>query len=221
MKKKIRQITICLLALILIAFITLTAISWPKPTVVEQGQPILLSEEENQKNDGPFFLNYHSDLGWQSGAFKMTVTDTVVYDNYQDAGIQDADMSQTQTNLDGTNIKFVLIKIHAENIDATPFIENDYHMGSVTLLPEKFFKGLGVFDMMHVSEDYEINPVYFSGHSIMQQGALSDPYFHFQLPQGQSAEYSLGFYARESYLKENQMMLAYGVNKYASKIEVR
>lgn len=220
MKKKIRRIAVCLLALILIALVTLTAIDWPRPTVVEQGQPIRLSEEENSKTNGPFFMNYHSDLGWQSGTFEMTLTDAAVYDSYQDAGIQEADMAQVQTNLYGEDIKFILLKIRAENIDATPIIDNDYHIGGVMILPGKFFEGLGVFDMIHVSEDYEINPVYFSGHSVMQQGARSDPYFHYQLPQGQSAEYSLGFYVRESYLKENQMMLTYGANKYASKIEV-
>ena len=55
---------------------------------------------------------------------------------------------------------------------------------------------------------------------IMQEGDRTNPYFHFKLKPGESAEYKIGYFARQDFIDNEQMMLSYGINKYASEIEV-
>lgn len=54
----------------------------------------------------------------------------------------------------------------------------------------------------------------------MQEGDRTNPYFHFKLKPGESAEYKIGYFARQDFIDNEQMMLSYGINKYASEIEV-
>ena len=92
------------------------------------------------------------------------------------------------------------------------------------MLPENYFWGLGVFntsagiDHGEISQEYDPNMVYFSHHAVMQEGDRTNPYFHFTLKPGESAEYKIGYFARQDFIDNEQMMLSYGINKYASKI---
>ncbi|MEG1426296.1 MAG: hypothetical protein RSC76_01270 [Oscillospiraceae bacterium] len=225
---KLKKGLLCVLALILAGAGILVAVQWPRPTVVEMGKPITLSVEENNKTRGIF--NYYRGFSWFEGACAFTVTDAKAYPSIKEAGISAEDMAESKTTLMGRDIEFLLLKLHVKNIDAVSVDDEgnhvDFNIGHLSLLPERYFTGLGVFDTSAgidhgvMSQEYDPNLAYFSDHMVIEEGARSNPYSHFKLKPGESTDYEIGFFATADFIENEQMMLSYGINKYASKIEV-
>lgn len=228
MKKKIRVGMLCALFLILIGVGVLVVIEWPRPTIVEMGTPITLNQEENLETSG-IFNSFYRPFSWNEGSCEFTLIDAVVCSSPEEAGIETEDIVDTAV-LTGDDVEFLLLTIRVKNIDATNIVDSgnseDFNIGFISLLPENYFLGLGVFntsagiDHGEISQEYDPNMVYFSHHAVMQEGDRTNPYFHFKLKPGESAEYKIGYFARQDFIDNEQMMLSYGINKYASEIEV-
>lgn len=222
MKKK-RFVLIGVLAVAIISFLIM---QWPRPTVVKMGEPIHLDVEEDKKTAG-ILGRFYRNFGWYEGSCDITVLDCALYDSPIDLGISRQDICETANN-QTNRLEFLYIHIKVTNNNAISINDDkSMNMGFISLVPISFFRGLGVFNSTYTAKhgqiilEYDPNVAYFSGYTEMQEGDRTDPYFHFRLNQGETREYQLGFYIDKEYLDKNEMVLSYGINKYASKLEVR
>ena len=221
--KKRKFALIVFLAIIIISFLFM---QWPRPTIVKMGEPIHLDVEDD-KNTAGILGRFYRNFGWYEGSCDITVLDCALYDSPTDLGIFRQDICETANN-QTNHLEFLYIHIKVTNNNAVSINDDkSMNIGFINLVPASFFRGLGVFNSTYTAKygqiivEYDPNVAYFSGYTEMQEGDRTDPYFHFKLNQGETCEYQLGFYIDKEYLEDNEMVLSYGINKYASTIEVR
>lgn len=129
----------------------------------------------NEDTDMPTYL---SSLGWV-GTLRFRVTDAAVYDSVEEAGLSDVRFKREGPLAEG--VRIVRVDIEVENVDAHPTTRT--RMDHVWFMaPWGLTKG----DAQQAGE-----LMWFSG---TPSDAVEEEALSFDLPQGASATYRLGFY---------------------------
>lgn len=194
MKKKI---IIGVAVVFILGIVTIAVINIPRPTIVEMGQPLILSSEEDENTKG--LLNYSTALAFD-GTMELTLLNYRLYDSCNDAGIKKEDMSSYQSEFSKQpGVKFLLLDLKLRNIDCP---DGEYNMAFLTLGEKSHFEGLaalGWTPSAAESSPYDARYAYFSKHAVDDPAANSpvSVYNHFNLKKGESMDYQLGFYVSE------------------------
>ncbi len=198
-----------LVAVVLIVVTLATTVFKPVPVLVNMGEPIQLSQEQDMQTVGPFFT-YSAGLTWKSGTLRITVEKATLYPNLASSGISATELAHYSE--EQLQQPFLLLEITAENVDAQFFSPHMY-FNTGSLVPAEAFSGWNVLR----AEDFpNIAPRYFSDHQ--PQDDERKDYWAGTLEAGESKTYQVGYFLPDT---SQSYILRYGSNGLCSKYGTR
>lgn len=181
----------------------------PQPTVVGIGETLKLNSNEpiGLKDK---LLNYYAGLGFD-GTMELTVSTATLYDSYFAVGLKKEDIRGEISDFQGLSFLLLDCRLKNENAAALTPEDKDFNISLLSLCQKQRFDGYNTLGGGASSSErltYSSEANYFSLYQKkMEKGSATDPYFHYNLKQGETMNFELGFFVKkEDYENKNYIL---------------
>lgn len=181
---------------------------WKKATqttIVPFGETFVMDSQKEQDARKKWML---SNFFWHNGKMELTITDSKLYKNPKEAGIEEIYLDSLPPEEE--NLYFLLVSYKIHNVNATPSFPEGFHSSLLRLDP--YHRVNRHVRMPKHMENFLPDTVYCSifkenvekDSSILQQPKEGQ---YYMLEQGDSKEIQIGFYVDKDAYENGQVIL--------------